>query len=143
MNIYDAIRAIALRDVVKQDDSEYAIRKVLRWYSKTFHTPLHLAEELPIEYVLQAYWEENYENLGPEELMAEVDDFSKSEAQRLEEQKAADAAIADDLLFLRTIEQRQQQTANTLSKIETSVAKLEDVVGKIPPDVTMTFDDNL
>ncbi len=48
---------------VKKPDSEYNRRFIHRWYSRTFHTPLHDVMGLDPEDVLVAYFESNYEEM--------------------------------------------------------------------------------
>lgn len=58
------LRVCALRDVLLGGDAEYQLRVKLRWYARTFHTPLHMVyQKIPIHDVLRAYWEEHYEAL--------------------------------------------------------------------------------
>ncbi len=77
MHATDAIRIIALRDVwlrhiEKADDADYNRRKIFRWYSINFNTPLHIVETLPMLDVIRAYWEQNYEGMSEEDLAAAV-----------------------------------------------------------------------
>jgi hypothetical protein len=73
----DAIRIIALRDVWlrhidKADDADYNRRKIFRFYSSHFNTPLHVVETLPLLDVIRAYWEQNYEAMSEDDLEAVV-----------------------------------------------------------------------
>lgn len=62
------IRTLALREVVSERPTpEYQLRHIQRWYSKQFHTPLHMVEELPLDDVLQHYYEAWYETLASAE----------------------------------------------------------------------------
>jgi len=66
------LKEIALANVV-DPTSEYLFRYVCRWYSKTFHTPLHVViTELPLSEVLLAYFEEGYEMMDEDERFVEV-----------------------------------------------------------------------
>ena len=56
MDIFEAVKLNALESVVNPD-SEYYLRFMFRWYSKTFHTPLHMVPDLPLVEVLTAYYE--------------------------------------------------------------------------------------
>lgn len=65
---FEALNLIALNGV-KNRTFEYQQRMVMRWYSKTFSTPLHVVESLiPLEDIWLAFLEERYEGLEPEEL---------------------------------------------------------------------------
>lgn len=65
MNI-DDIRRLKLICLAKayEPDSEFIYRRICRWYSKNFATPLREVENLPIEYVLQHYFEETFDTLA-------------------------------------------------------------------------------
>jgi hypothetical protein len=53
----DKIQIIALANV-DSPDSRAEYRRICRWYSTKFYTPLHVVEEdLPIQYVLTHYYE--------------------------------------------------------------------------------------
>jgi hypothetical protein len=62
----DAIRIRALRAVWKPDHDS-ALRRIFRWYSEKFHTPLHRVQDLPMEEVLMHWYEVHYEQLEPDE----------------------------------------------------------------------------
>jgi hypothetical protein len=66
------LKEIALANVV-DPTSEYLFRHVCRWYSKTFHTPLHVViTEIPLSEVFLAYFEEGYEMMDEDERLVEV-----------------------------------------------------------------------
>lgn len=69
-NLWSDVRTVALRDVLGQR-GDYVLRRIYRWYSKTFATPLHLVEELPLEWILQHYFECMWEKLEPDEIQEE------------------------------------------------------------------------
>lgn len=91
-----AIRLIALRDVASKDpDVSYLIRKIKRWYSEKFSTPLHLIEDLCLEDVLQNYFECHFESLKDDDFQNNTENFKqeildsiKSEEKKKEEQKS-------------------------------------------------------
>lgn len=84
----ESIKILALKEIIsKHQSSEFDLRSIARWYSKTFATPLHLVYTLPTYDVLQAYFEETYEELskseeGEIELKKIAEELSKSEAER-------------------------------------------------------------
>jgi hypothetical protein len=86
-----ALQVLALREVIDENESpEYRIRKILRWYSKTFVTPLHIAEELPLEDILQHYYECNFEEMSEAERVDAVKQFCMTPEQRLAVKNAAE-----------------------------------------------------
>lgn len=62
----DSIRIRALRAVWKPN-AESIIRRIFRWYSREFSTPLHLVDMLPLDFVLMHWFEDQYEKLEVEE----------------------------------------------------------------------------
>ncbi len=66
MSIIESIKKAALLSAI-EPDGEAVLRFLFRWYSKTFHTPLQEVEDLPIEYILQHYFECQYEELNQDE----------------------------------------------------------------------------
>ena len=70
----DLLKAMRLCSygAVKKKDNEYLLRFVCRWYSREFHTPLHLVENYPVEEVLQHFFECRYETMEDEDLEEEA-----------------------------------------------------------------------
>lgn len=64
-----SIQILALKEVLAKDkaSSDFDLRSIARWYSKTFATPLHLVYGLPTFDVLQAYYEDIYEDMAKTE----------------------------------------------------------------------------
>ena len=60
--VYESLQLDAIRAVLL-NDREYFCRKVCRWYSTNFHTPLHDVYKLEWTFVLQQYYEKTLENL--------------------------------------------------------------------------------
>lgn len=75
MDHWKAQRIHAMHEVLAWRDGkpshQFWLRHVFRWYSKTFNTPLHEVEDLPIDEVMRHYYEDHYVQLasdadGPE-----------------------------------------------------------------------------
>ena len=81
MDTYSAIRILALKAVMRPD-AEYFVRKTIRWYSKTFSTPIADVEQIPFDTVLQAYFEERYGEMSRDELDAERRELLVTEEER-------------------------------------------------------------
>lgn len=99
MDIYEAVKINALHSVLKPDE-EYYMRFIFRWYSKTFHTPLHLVPDLPVIDVLTAYYEDMYEKMEEGDLAQERIKSSMSAEEWAEKLKNEEM---DDLAFMETI----------------------------------------
>ncbi len=100
-----ALGLVALQGIAAPDMAAQT-RHVLRWYSKTFSTPLHVVQNLiPLEDVWMAYFEEKYEAMEPEELELAVQNALKPpEAVAQEIDQAQADKVADDA-FAKMTEQ--------------------------------------
>ncbi len=82
MALADDLQVLAFREVLAETN-EYRLRFLYRWYSKTFATPLHRVSSIPLTDVLEAFWEERYEKMEPEELETERGRLLETDAERL------------------------------------------------------------
>lgn len=94
-----AIKLVALKDVMCEPSTDAQWYKLIRWYSKTFATPLHEVDDLPRLDILRAYFSEHYENMDEGELHQELQDLLKPE-DKLQNSlnKAKDESDVDDLV---------------------------------------------
>lgn len=116
MDLFTAIRLRALKAVV-QPDQEYFYRRIMRWYSKTFFTPLAQVEDLPVEDVLQAYYEEEFANMSPEDLEKTRDEMLVTPEQHYESilaEEADEAEMFETSRILQAEEQRKKLEARKL-----------------------------
>ena len=75
MNRLELVEKLALHKTLDQSIFRY-IEKAYRHYSKTYHTPLHIAEEVvPEEKVLLIYFEDQIENVATHELADIINDI--------------------------------------------------------------------
>ncbi len=97
LDFYKALRVLAFSEARATTSSNaYALRKVLRWYSKTFATPLHVVETLPVDDILQHYYESLYEDMDLEDEARELADLVMTEKE---------AAVAAEKLAKKTAEE--------------------------------------
>ena len=105
MNLSDAIQWLALRDVyfscsdLEGVDPGYELRRVFRWYSRTFATPLHEVQNLPVEDVLRAYFEQKFEEMEDEKLEQLVREVAISPERMREIEREEDRRAVEDLEF--------------------------------------------
>ena len=112
MNVYKAIKLLSFRNVTSQDaDAEYILRKIFRWYSKTFYTPLHTIPDLPLEDVLQAYYECHYEELNLDQLEEERKLLIITPEEEEETNKQKDANAAESFEFMKEVEEEEKAKA--------------------------------
>lgn len=129
MNHFEALRLIALAGVYKPD-AESNLRYVMRWYSKTFHTPLHQVYELPIDDVWLAFYEERYQALDRDELEAEVAETLESPEARSEREMSEEAENASSLEFAKMSE--------TMAKVTKVVENVKDYIESAPTSLPET-----
>lgn len=95
-----AERVIALRTVMSAQlktgelDEGYLLRKMIRWYSRSFNYTIDEVEEsVPIQKVAQHFWEAHYEGLyddgdrGEQAVMEEARRLTETRKERAERQK--------------------------------------------------------
>ena len=91
----------------------------MRWFSRTYHTPLTEVEKLPIEYLLQHYYENYYTELEPEDLDKERTLLIETKAEKTERlRKEAEDELATQA-FMQQQETAEKQKA---SKSETPLS---------------------
>ena len=94
MDFYQAVRLRALAAVL-HPDRDYLIRRTIRWFSKTFHTPVAVVEELPLEEIVSTYYEEQYAQMTPEQQQQEREDLLLSDEDRQAQVLAEEAEEAE------------------------------------------------
>jgi hypothetical protein len=131
MDIYSACQWLALRNVYnytngRPSDTEYTLGRIFRWYSKTFHTPLHEVDDLPLYDVILAYWHEKYEGFEPDALDEEVQEMVKPVEVRNEERLEADRTdaemweLAQEELAAQAAEDTKKRAQSNLGKRPTN-----------------------
>lgn len=117
--LFSAIRSSALLAAIKPDFGSH-VRSILRWYSKTFHTPLHEVDTIPFEDILQAWFEEQYAGMEPQQLMEELSSlFADSN------DKNTDYKEAEDEEFYQRILQEALQKEDSDPQKETPPEELQ------------------
>lgn len=132
MDIFEAVKLNALESVVNPD-SEYYLRFMFRWYSKTFHTPLHTVPDLPLVEVLTAYYENMYENMKEEDLHDERLRSSMTPEEWAEKMKQEEM---DDLAFLEALQSKKK-----VEDVKVREGKRELVMPKMEDGFALSFGD--
>lgn len=157
MNKFDALNLIALKGALKPD-GESNLRYVMRWYSKTFFTPLHDVPDLPIEDVWLAFFEERYHGMKREDLEEQVALALETPEERNSRVRAEEDAKAQEDAFVAMSEKMARTApkpvplpanpdpAGLLSQIPNLPETMPDAanreaVGPLEPDIKMTFVD--
>lgn len=142
MSIYlDAIRKVAMLSVKKPDDQS-ALREIFREYAKTFYTPLHVVEELPLEFVLLHYYENKYNALEEEELNLHLRHLLSTP---LERQKQMEEEEAEEIKVLQELEEEALKESKKAEFSKTKNTKsLKDPKPEIKEDPEeIQFEENL
>lgn len=153
-NSHDVILGLqkqALKSIFKQD-YEYLLRKICRWYSNKFYTPLHIVEnDLPTYYILQHFYESKYEDMNRNDLIDEKDKIlTKNKDKRLNdiiESLQEETQKMEDDMFAAKIKQDQGKLDLKDIKIEKSkpmsgVEEIEQAF-KSMENVNLKFSDEL
>ena len=127
----DSIKIRALRAVLKPDINS-AMRRLFRWYSSTYSTPLHLVDRLPIEDILTAWFEEHFANLEGPLLDKEIHLMSLSAEERAAEYDSEEA-MADAFAAQIAAELANPAQKPAFPKENNLVDKLDDIDPLAPP----------
>jgi len=137
MDILEAIKAKALNSVLKRD-GDYNGRFVRRWYSRTFHTPLHIVERIPTLDLFEHYYESEFEALEPEERHAAIADILITPEQRRADSllEAASDAGTEELMKIAVAEEAKREKDEPKPE---AASDGQNVQTTLPPDIKMTF----
>lgn len=146
----DRIRLSALRAVWKPD-TDAIIRRICRWYSKEYHTPLADVPDLPLDDILQAWFESNYENLEPEERHNMAISLLETPDER-EKRKMTDGQSEDNFIrqseALAAKQKARKKLPSKLADIQAALKKsrIAEKEAKSAPDpqpeITVSYDDS-
>lgn len=152
ISLSKALRILALKSVL-DPDVDYYYRKIFRWYSKEFHTPLHIVDDLPLEDVLQAYYESRYEDVNNDDdstkLMDELQELTETEKERLRREMEGDSKkVADDDYLSKVIKEEMEKKLKhepskglDLNEKEGSRPLITREAPKELPDIRLNFND--
>lgn len=156
MDFYDALRVQALHDVLTHGP-EYSLRHIFRWYSKVFHTPLHLVSSVPTEDILVAYFEEHFEDLlegedGDERIEAQRKLVIETEEQRKVRIRDQESGSTDDDNLIKQLADENSkkledvqiapQEPRPIPMAIATEARLAPTVPKLPENVSIKFADD-
>jgi hypothetical protein len=97
-------------------------RRIARWYSRNFNTPLHEVEELPICEVLLHYFEERFSMMKSEDVEDLRKVLARTESEEAEAKKEEEHQAISDDEFVHRVEELERK------KRESSGVSLEDVL---------------
>jgi len=146
-NIYQYLQTEAIGGTLTNSDINF-YRKVCRWYSKTFHTPLHIVMDgktIQWDEILTHYYEEQMEEI-PYNAVYEIacKDYIPELAEEME---AEDAAYAESLVEeqRKTLEAKKKREKKKQLKQPKKEEKQEDEQidqpKEKPPEMKLNFGD--
>lgn len=162
VTIYEALQVEAISDILAQNDLFFH-RKVCRWYSKTFHTPLHQVingEVMLWDEILLHYYESQMEEVSYNDLFdLAVNEYVPELAEVLEEenQEFADSLLEEQKRTIakqktRLAARKQKVTENDINTIK-KFSNIKDLSSEIefndglddkikPSEMKLNFDDD-
>lgn len=162
MDYLEAVQLAAFNLVAKTrrrepiEDPDYIYRKIFRWYSKTFNTPLDKVYDLPVHDIITAYWEERYEGLDDNELEDERLELIKTDADRERDELIKNAEEIEIFNETRDLgEDIVDQVISETEKFKRALNNMRAQMGKetellapfnppvsnkLPPDISYKFD---
>lgn len=141
MDLLESIQIRALRDVHLQSSSDYHLRYIFRWYSKTFHTPLHVVPSLPLVDVLIAFFEEKYEDMEDAELMFEIKKLTETPEEKQTRQDSKTKEELEDEEFIRQAAAAEQERVKNLQS-KSPEQQADQPPTEELPEIKMTFVDD-
>jgi hypothetical protein len=121
-----ALRIIALKNVMVGSDADAEWRHVCRWYSKTFHTPLAEVDDLPTFDVWQAFFEDRAENMDDEERQKELEEILSPNGLEKALIKSHEDSAMDDLVAMAKAENAKAKEAKGLKEHVEDLGKAVD-----------------
>jgi hypothetical protein len=148
----DELHAIALEALraVIEDDDEYRTRRILRWYSREFHTPLHVVEDLPLDDVWQAFFEVQFEQMSEKKRLIRAAELTETPEERAARQREAHEADNQDEDFMAAFAKKAAEEAKSKAKKLSAPAEKKTALKAQPamqaptadaPDIEMVFED--
>jgi hypothetical protein len=108
---------------VLNPDRQAWLRHVCRQYSVTFHTPLHVVSELPVEQVLQAWFEHIFDEMPEQQRSEYAEVLSESEEEREKRLAAEKAAEEADDRFLEQLNKDVKADKEKSAKLKAGADK--------------------
>jgi hypothetical protein len=132
-NPYLLIQTEAISSILNRTDL-YIYRKICRWYSTTFHTPLHIVNSMPYDEILLHYYEHNYEKLPYNEVLRLAHEVLPELAQQKEKE---DEEFIKSLLESKSKKQSLNKSTTQSPNIP---AKMGEPLPESPKEIFKTFD---
>lgn len=138
LGLFHQLRILSAAEVArKRPSAAYSIRQIFRWYSKTFHTPLHQVADIPLYDVIQAYYESSFESMEEEDFKKEIHELAMSKEEKEAFHFAEDAEEYSLKLLEQELAAAQEKAPQ---KTVESIAVNKPIEPKIEvPEIKMSF----
>lgn len=137
-NFYKYLQLKAINDIFNSDDL-YFQRKICRWYSKEFSTPLEKVFQIPFDLILIHYYETEFEKIPKNDLIDILtNDFIDELSPENDEELDA---------LMKRLEKEQEialKKRQSLNNQDTSVVEHQSSTSNKslqPEDIEMSFED--
>jgi hypothetical protein len=140
LTIIESIQRIALLSVLEPDRDSFE-RRMARWYSSEFSTPLKEVETIPFEELCLHYFEHLFGTLDKSELQKYVEEFSLTpeEAQKKELEEEIEAQELMDMVAAEEDKRIKEKEIKELQeKQRESLKKAKEL-----PEITVNFAEKL
>jgi predicted nuclease with TOPRIM domain len=133
VDLYKCVQLNALSDVINEPE-EFIMRRIMAWYSQTYHTPLHVVEELPFLEILRWYYEDQYSDLGEYERQEKIKELLETEEDRKKRVKKEKREKEEELSSERKFLEHSKEKPQLPENIRRAQAKLlEAAKGQMKP----------
>lgn len=126
-SFYEALQLTALQGKVL-NTPDFFERKVRRWYSSSFNTPLEKTHELPWSFILLNYYEDQVDKLEYNDAFDRLVDYLPK-VQKLEDEE--NQQFADDLIEEQQKTLKKKKPNNLKQLGDNVVEKLNKTKGKL------------
>lgn len=132
MDYFESLKLIALDNVI-HEKGDYGLRHVFRWYSREFHTPLHVVENLPLEDIMTHYFECQYEDMEDHHRQEEIRNLLQTEEEKQRIKYERDLDRYNDIEYAKNTAKKEaariERNAEAL-KAAIEANSFEDAVNK-------------
>lgn len=135
-SIFEQLEILALYHHLYPDEASF-VRKLQRWFSSTFHTPINIVEEMPIELLLLHHYEYRLETMDAKDLEKHKKRLLNPEILKQEEQE--DDKFVEELEMKIIKDKKKELLKNVQDATHKVVKALENKEIEIPPDISLKF----
>lgn len=124
-NLYDYIKIQAFESYLNEDD-QYFYRKVCRWYSTEFHTPLTEVEKLPWDYILLHYYESSLEKMDYNDVLdLAIEEYVPEIVE--EQEKDTDAFVKEVEEMIKRKKEQSLKNKSTIQDSKPPTQEFQDI----------------